>query len=48
MSKEVEPAVACEEVARNPLAIVLWVIVGSGLLYGISQTAITAAGLFTG
>lgn len=38
----------CEKSARNPLAIVLWLIVGTGLVYGISQTAITAAGLFTG
>jgi hypothetical protein len=32
----------------NPLGIVLWVIVGAGLLFGISQTAIKAAALFTG
>ncbi|WP_297081368.1 hypothetical protein [uncultured Demequina sp.] len=34
--------------SSNPLAIVLWVIVGSGLLYGVSQTVIKAAALFTG
>ncbi len=33
---------------RNPLAVALWVIVGAGLLFGISQTAIKAAALFTG
>lgn len=38
----------CEKSARNPLAIVLWLIVGTGLAYGISQTVVTAAGLFTG
>lgn len=32
----------------NPLAIALWVVVGSGLVYGVSQTAIKAAALFTG
>lgn len=32
----------------NPLAIVLWVIVGSGLIYGVSQTIIKASALFTG
>ncbi len=30
------------------LAYVLWVIVGAGLLYGISQTVIKASALFTG
>ena len=29
------------------LAYVLWVIVGSGLVYGISQTVIKAVALFT-
>lgn len=32
----------------NPLALALWVVVGSGLVYGVSQTAIKAAALFTG
>ncbi|GIG53499.1 MFS transporter small subunit [Demequina activiva] len=32
----------------NPLAIVLWVIVGAGLVYGVSQTVIKASALFTG
>ncbi|MDN4479891.1 MULTISPECIES: MFS transporter small subunit [Demequina] len=32
----------------NPLAIALWVVVGSGLVYGVTQTAIKAAALFTG
>ena len=32
----------------NPLAVVLWLIVGAGLAYGISQTVIKAAALFTG
>ena len=32
----------------NPLAIVLWVIVGAGLLYGVTQTAIKASALFSG
>lgn len=32
----------------NPLAIGLWVVVGSGLVYGVTQTAIKAAALFTG
>lgn len=48
MSEKVAELTVCEKTARNPLAVVLWVIVGSGLLYGISQTAMTAAGLFTG
>ena len=43
-----EEMTVCEKTARNPLAVVLWLIVGSGLAYGTSQTAITAAGLFTG
>lgn len=30
------------------LAYVLWVIVGAGLVYGISQTVIKASALFTG
>lgn len=34
--------------APNPAAWVLWVLVGSGLLYGLGQTAIKAAALFTG
>lgn len=33
---------------RYPLALVLWVIVGTGLAYGIIQTAIKASALFTG
>lgn len=33
---------------RYPLAIVLWVIVGAGLTYGVSQTVIKASALFTG
>ncbi len=32
----------------NPLAYVLWVIVGAGLLYGVTQTVIKATALFTG
>ncbi|WP_436968583.1 MFS transporter small subunit [Demequina lignilytica] len=32
----------------NPLAYVLWVLVGAGLIYGISQTAVKAFALFTG
>ncbi len=32
----------------NPLAYVLWVLVGAGLVYGISQTAVKAFALFTG
>lgn len=46
--KTQEETTVCNKSARNPLAIVLWLIVGAGLIYGISQTAITAAGLFTG
>lgn len=34
--------------ASKMLAYVLWVIVGTGLLYGISQTVIKASALFTG
>jgi hypothetical protein len=34
--------------SSNALAYVLWVIVGAGLLYGISQTVIKASALFTG
>ncbi len=34
--------------ASNPAAWVLWVLVGSGLLYGLGQTAIKASALFTG
>lgn len=34
--------------ASNPLAYVLWVLVGAGLIYGISQTAVKAFALFTG
>lgn len=48
MSEKVDAVPASKDAARNPLAIVLWLIVGTGLAYGISQTAITAAGLFTG
>ncbi len=33
---------------RYPLAIALWVIVGAGLIYGVSQTVIKASALFTG
>ncbi|MFW7414338.1 MFS transporter small subunit [Demequina sp. SO4-18] len=33
---------------NNPLALGLWVVVGSGLIYGVTQTAIKAAALFTG
>ncbi len=33
--------------SNNLLAYVLWVLVGSGLIYGISQTVIKAAALFT-
>lgn len=33
---------------RYPLAIALWVIVGAGLVYGVSQTVIKATALFTG
>ncbi|MDN4472890.1 MFS transporter small subunit [Demequina zhanjiangensis] len=32
----------------NPLAYVLWALVVSGLVYGVSMTAIRAAALFTG
>ncbi len=32
----------------NPLAYVLWVLVGAGLLYGVTMTAVKAAVLFTG
>jgi hypothetical protein len=32
----------------NPLAYVLWALVGTGLLYGVSQTVIKAIALFTG
>lgn len=48
MAEKAEELTVCEKTVRNPLAIVLWLIVGTGLAYGISQTAITAAGLFTG
>jgi len=34
--------------ASQPLAYVLWVLVGAALLYGVSQTAIKAFALFTG
>lgn len=35
--------------AKKPiLAYVLWVIVGAGLFYGVSQTVIKATALFTG
>jgi len=34
--------------ASYPLAWALWAIVGTGLLVGVSQTAIKAAALFTG
>ncbi len=33
---------------HNPLAYVLWVIVIAGLAYGVIQTALKAASLFTG
>lgn len=33
--------------SRNPLAYVLWAIVAVGLLFGVSQTVIKAADLFT-
>lgn len=33
---------------RYPLAIILWIIVGAGLVYGVSQTVIKASALFTG
>lgn len=32
----------------NPAALVLWLLVGAGLVYGLGQTAIKAAALFTG
>lgn len=32
----------------NPLAVVLWVLVASGLAYGIGMTVIKASALFTG
>jgi hypothetical protein len=35
-------------VRRYPLAIMLWIIVGTGLLYGVSQTVVKASALFTG
>ncbi len=35
-------------VRRYPLAIALWVVVAAGIVYGVSQTAIKAAALFTG
>ena len=31
----------------NPLAYVLWVVVGAGLAYGISMTVIKSFALFT-
>lgn len=31
----------------NPLAYVLWVVVGAALIYGITMTAIKASALFT-
>ncbi len=34
--------------ASNPLAYVLWVLVASGLVYGVSMTVVKAAALFTG
>jgi hypothetical protein len=38
-----------QETRRHyPLAIALWLIVGGGLVYGISQTVIKATALFTG
>lgn len=33
--------------ASNPLAYVLWVIVGGFLIFGIARTVITATALFT-
>ncbi|WP_454300246.1 MFS transporter small subunit [Salana multivorans] len=39
---------ATRKSASNPVAWVLWVLVGSGLLYGLGQTAIKASALFTG
>lgn len=32
---------------HNPLAYVLWVIVGAALVYGVTMTAIKASALFT-
>lgn len=32
----------------NPLAVVLWVLVASGLAYGVAMTAIKTVALFTG
>jgi hypothetical protein len=37
-----------ESVLRHPIAVLLWVIVGVGLVYGVSQTALKASTLFTG
>ncbi len=37
-----------EGTRRYPLAMALWVVVGAGLFYGISQTVIKASALFTG
>lgn len=34
--------------ASVALAYILWVIVGAGLAYGITQTVIKASALFTG
>ncbi|WP_454294229.1 MFS transporter small subunit [Salana multivorans] len=39
---------ASRKSASNPVAWVLWVLVGSGLLYGLGQTAIKASALFAG
>ena len=32
---------------HNPLAYVLWVVVGVGILYGVTQVALKGADLFT-
>ncbi len=32
----------------HPLAYVLWVLVGTGLVYGVTMTAVKAVVLFTG
>jgi len=31
----------------NPAAYVLWVLVGAGLVYGVFETVVKAAALFT-
>ncbi|WP_265101851.1 MFS transporter small subunit [Demequina pelophila] len=42
MDKQTQPRVG------NPLAVVLWVLVGTGLAFGIGSTVVDAIALFTG